>query len=223
MMTLKPALVALAAAGVLTAGCAAQTGTGQAAPVQTETSAPGSTTAPAATPTGGTSTAGAPTAGTPTTSGSGGAGSSASASGTRCHTGDLAGSLRPEDAAAGNRYSLLVLTNTSHRTCTLYGYGGIQLADAAGRPVPTRQQRDPAHPPTLVRLAPGARASAALHWTAVPGVGEQVMGPCEPTAAMLLVIPPDERTQLSVPWRYGPVCGHGAIDQWAYAAGIVAR
>ncbi len=127
----------------------------------------------------------------------------------------------PSAGAAGNRYSVLVLTNTSRRTCTLYGYGGIQLAGPDRRPVPTVQRRDPAHPPSLVRLAPGGSASTLLHWTAIAGPDEPVIGPCEPTPTMLLVIPPDETTQLVVPWRFGPACGHGAIDQWAYAQGVI--
>src|SRR5204862_313766 len=106
------------------------------------TTTPGS---PTATPTSaGTTTAGTTTAGT-----SGAAATSSpppAGTGTRCRTGDLAASLRPEDSAAGNRYAMLMLANTSRRTCTLYGYGGIQLATAERRAVPTLQRRDPAHP-----------------------------------------------------------------------------
>jgi hypothetical protein len=209
----RTALIALAAAGTMVAaGCADRTGTNPAAGpttsggVATETTvtATGTATPTATTPPGGTSSPPAP------------------ASGTRCHTGDLAAALREGDAAAGNRYATLVLTNTSRRICTVFGYGGLQLADARRQPIPTVQQRDPAHPPSLIRLDPGRRASTRLHWSAVPHTGEAMTGPCEPTPALLLVIPPDERTQLAVRWTSGPVCGHGAIEEWAYAPGIVA-
>jgi hypothetical protein len=235
----RAALVAIAAAGVLAAGCGDRTVTGTpagsgppaptgggAATSEPATSEPATsepaTTAPA--PSGG-STSAAPDGSTNPGSGSSGSGSSGSGSSagpvTRCHTADLAGSLRGGDAAAGNRYATLVLTNISHRTCTLYGYGGIQLADAGRRPVPTVQRRDPLHRPSLIRLAPGGRASALLHWGVVPGVGEPQTGRCEPLPSLLLVIPPDEHTQLAVPWRFGVVCQHGTIGQWAYQRGIL--
>lgn len=40
-------------------------------------------------------------------------------------------------AGAGNRYADLVVTNTSGRTCTLHGYGGLQLIGADGKPAST--------------------------------------------------------------------------------------
>ncbi len=217
---MRAALVALVAAGTL-AGCARPTtpqapqgpAGGPAGGAVPTASASASTTAKAP-PSTATSATGTPSAGA-------GGPSMAGRAGTRCHTAELTGALRPEEAAAGNRYSILVLTNTSRRTCTLYGYGGIQLAGPDRRPVPTVQRRDPAHPPSLVRLAPGGSASTLLHWTAIAGPDEPVIGPCEPTPTMLLVIPPDETTQLVVPWRFGPACGHGAIDQWAYAQGVI--
>jgi hypothetical protein len=103
----------------------------------------------------------------------------------------------------------------------VYGYGGLQLATASRRPLPTIQRRDPMHPPRLVRLAPGGKASTVLSWGVVPSGSEPVTGPCEPVPSLLLVIPPDETTQLAVPWRFGSVCQRGTITQWAYAAGIV--
>src|SRR5262249_34425037 len=72
--------------------------------------------------------------------------------GPRCHPAGLAGSLRQLDSSAGHRYAVLILTNTSRRTCTVYGYGGIQLATASRQPVPTSQHRDRMHPPSLLPL-----------------------------------------------------------------------
>jgi hypothetical protein len=162
----------------------------------------------------------------PVTSGSSGSGSvppgststSSSGSSGRCHTADLAGSLQPGDSGAGQRHATLVLRNTSGRTCTIKGYGGIGLVDASGAPLPTHQNRvSPA--PTTVTLRPGGSASSQLHWGAVPGTGDSSSGDCQPTPAALQVIPPDETAPLSIAWTQGPVCEAGSIDQQPYAAG----
>lgn len=137
----------------------------------------------------------------------------------RCHTGDLSARLGFIEGAAGNRYSALVLTNRSGHTCTVYGYGGLQLLDANRQPVPTRQARDPQVPPQRVLLRPGMSAHADLHWGAVPSGDESVTGPCEPEPAYLLVTPPDETRSLRIGWAAGPVCQHGVIDQGAYRPG----
>jgi len=101
----------------------------------------------------------------------------------------------------------------------VYGYGGIQLLDAARRLVPTEQVRDPLAPPHLVPLRSGASAYSRLHWGVVAAGTESQTGPCEPTPAYLLVTPPDETQPITVAWSYGMVCQHGRIDQTAYAAG----
>ncbi|MER7014000.1 DUF4232 domain-containing protein [Saccharopolyspora sp. NPDC000359] len=136
--------------------------------------------------------------------------------GTRCHTSMLTGSMQNPDAGAGQRYAELTLTNSSGETCTLYGYGGLQLVDASGHPLPTDAKRTPNPGPSLITLAPGESASATLHWTAVPHEGEPTDGPCAPTPSRLEVIPPDETDPLAVTWNAGPVCGFGTIDGTAY-------
>ncbi|PFG93819.1 uncharacterized protein DUF4232 [Saccharopolyspora erythraea NRRL 2338] len=138
------------------------------------------------------------------------------ASSQRCHTSMLSGSLQPGEPGAGQRYAELVLTNTSGETCNLYGYGGLQLIGADGRPLPTDLKRTPNPGPTLIRLAPGKSASATLHWTAVPHEGEPTDGQCQPTPVRAEVIPPDETEPLSVTWDLGEVCGFGSIDGSAY-------
>ena len=42
---------------------------------------------------------------------------------------------------------------------------------------------------------------------------------CLPAPAFIEVTPPDETTQLVVPWTLGGVCGHGAIDVMPLAPG----
>lgn len=135
----------------------------------------------------------------------------------RCHTGTLRGRLSALEAGAGNRHAALVLTNDSDRTCRTYGWVGLQLAAPGDRPLPTRVERS--GDPARVVLPPGASAWATLRWSTVPTGGEPVEGPCRPTPTALLVIPPDETTQLRVDWRYGPACDGGRITATPLARG----
>jgi hypothetical protein len=195
-----------AAALVAAAGCGGDgTTIGGAAPESTAagaTASPDPGTTPPPPPPG--STGAAPTTPETTTSGAGSAS-------TRCHTSELAASLGSSDAAAGNRYATLRLTNRSGRTCTIYGYGGLQPLDSAKKQLPITLVRDPGHGPTLVRLAPGASVGRTIHWGVVPS-GAQTS--C-PTPAYASVIPPDETDPLTVAWRLGQVCG-GRIDGVPY-------
>jgi len=138
------------------------------------------------------------------------------AAGGRCRAADLSGAVAPSDAAAGNRYAELVVTNTSGRTCTLYGYGGLQLVDGAGRSTPTKLTREPNPGPSLVTLPPGGTAAKKLHWGVVPSGTEPVDGPCEPASAGARVIPPDDTTAFSVRFDFGSVCANGRVDGSAY-------
>jgi hypothetical protein len=135
----------------------------------------------------------------------------------RCHTSELTGHLVTGGAAAGQRYATLVLTDTGGQSCTVHGYGGLGLVDAAGHALPTHQIRDASPAPTTALLTPGRTVSSQLHWGAVPGPGDAQTGDCQPTAAALRVIPPDETDYLTVRWNLGPVCERGTIDQRAYA------
>jgi hypothetical protein len=126
----------------------------------------------------------------------------------RCHTSDLSGRLGFVQGAAGSRFGPLVLENRSHHTCTLFGYIGGQLYNAAGRKLPTRIVRDHSRPEHTVVVAPGRRAFAELRWSAIPSGGATSC----PKPRTFAVTPPDETTQLRVRWRAGPVCGHGRID-----------
>lgn len=134
----------------------------------------------------------------------------------RCGPTVLKGEIQGGDAAAGNRYAKLVVTNTSSKACTLYGYGGLQLTDASGAPTPTQLTRKPEPAPALVTLEPGHKAYKNLHWGAVPDGTEPTDGPCEPESMGAKVIPPDETQPFTVTYTFGSVCQHGAIDGSAY-------
>lgn len=197
------------------------TGTAPVAPATGAGSSPratGDTPGPGTPPTGSAPTGSAPAgAGTPPT------GTSAVPRPTtpdRCHTADLTLSVRSLDAAAGQRYANLVLVNRSARTCSLYGYGGVQLLDAAGAPLPTRQQRQAGTVPAVLRLAPGAATHSLVHWGVVPAAGDRQTGGCQPSARTVAVIPPDETAPVRAPWAYGPVCDRGRFEQQPYAVGV---
>ncbi|MEU1055769.1 DUF4232 domain-containing protein [Streptomyces sp. NPDC005876] len=150
--------------------------------------------------------------GTPgdTTAAPGDTAGSASASaraGGRCHTSALRASVGRMDPGAGQRNFPVVLTNTSSRTCTLYGYPGLAFTDAAGRQLGPDPKRTAASPET-VRLTPGASAWAALSFASPEISGARTADP-----ATLLVTPPDERDSLKVAWRAGEVPVGGAESQ----------
>jgi len=126
----------------------------------------------------------------------------------RCHTADLSGRLGFIQGATGSRFGPLVLKNRSSHTCTLFGYIGGRLYDAAGRPLPTGIVRDHSQPRHTVVVPPGWSAFADLHWLAIPPGSARSC----PQPRSFAVTPPDERTQLRVRWTAGWVCGHGRID-----------
>src|SRR5918911_4673378 len=80
----------------------------------------------------------------------------------RCHTADLAATLKRGSPGAGQRYATLVLRNRTAHRCTVFGYVGAQLVGVSGRPLPTRIVGDRTRVPRRVTLAPGRRATALL-------------------------------------------------------------
>ena len=137
----------------------------------------------------------------------------------RCDTADLSAHLTMLDSSAGSRYAAVVLKNRSTSTCRVYGYGGVQLLDAAHRPLPTHQIRDRTSPPHRVLLRPGASANSRLHLHPFGSGSESQTEPCQPTASYLLVTPPDETQPITLKWPSGPVCSQGTFGQTAYTAG----
>src|SRR5215216_5981282 len=191
-MTRTPLLTALG----IVAGLALVACTNQGTPTAAVTTNTSTSTTPATS---------APASGTPavpsTTGGAGPNSSGASPAGpARCSASVLRGAVQPKDSAAGNRYAELVVTNTGSAPCTLYGYGGLQLVSADGKPLPTTALRDEPPKPALVAVAPGGHAAKLLHWGVVPTGDEPADRPCQPTPAKLSVIPPDETQPFTVAW-----------------------
>jgi len=134
----------------------------------------------------------------------------------RCSASGLSGQIERGDSATGNRYTTLVVTNTSDHTCRLYGYGGLQLIGPGGNANPTNLKRNLEPGPSLVLLAPGERAGKKLHWVVVPTGGEPATGSCQPESTGATVIPPDETEPFSLVFDFGSVCAGGTLDGSAY-------
>ncbi|MFH9729943.1 DUF4232 domain-containing protein [Streptomyces sp. NPDC017260] len=134
----------------------------------------------------------------------------------RCHTSELRAAVGRVDPGAGQRNFPVVLTNTSDRTCTLYGYPGAAFVDASGEQLGPDPERAPASPETL-RLAPGQSAWAGLSFSS-----PQISGARTATPAALLVTPPDEHDPLKVKWTAGEVPvggGESSVSVTALDAG----
>lgn len=136
----------------------------------------------------------------------------------RCTADLLAGLVEPMDAPAGQRSIVLVVKNTSKLTCTLSGFGGIEMLTATKQPIPTNAQRTLEPVPSLITLNPGSEAGKLLQWTVVATGDEPTTGPCQPSAAYINVLPPDETTPFEVNYALGSVCNKGRIDTSAYFA-----
>ncbi|MEU9071582.1 DUF4232 domain-containing protein [Streptomyces sp. NPDC048306] len=117
----------------------------------------------------------------------------------RCHTSELRASVGRVDPGAGQRNFPVVLTNTSERTCTVYGYPGAAFVDASGKQLGPDPERAPGSPRT-VKLTPGKSA-----WSGLSFSSPQISGARTATPATLLVTPPDEREPLKVKWTAGEV------------------
>src|SRR5664280_1075662 len=92
----------------------------------------------------------------------------------RCHTSELTVTIGPGQGAAGTIYGSLALRNHSDATCTLYGYPGLQLLDAARQALATQVDRGGSDgsalsgPPTMVTLAPRQVAHVQFKYSDVP-------------------------------------------------------
>lgn len=128
----------------------------------------------------------------------------------------LSGSIKSMDSAAGSRYVTLTVTNKSQQTCTLQGYGRVELLGTNKEPLPTNAVRNLNPVPTLVTLRPGATAGKILHWSVVAAPGEPDTGPCQPAATAIRVTPPDQDEPFDVDYGFGAVCAEGRLETSAY-------
>ncbi len=141
----------------------------------------------------------------------GGAHGASAASLPACHVADLSAQLVAGSPGAGQRYGTLVLTNRSSHTCHTYGYVGMAFLNAHGHAMATDVVRQASSRPHRVVLAPGQRATSQLHWSDVPGVGDET-GPCVSAPRRLEITPPDMYRHLVIAWNGGTACERGRID-----------
>jgi eukaryotic-like serine/threonine-protein kinase len=110
--------------------------------------------------------------------------------------------------AAGSVYFPLEFTNTSGRTCTLYGYPGVAYtaSTAPGSQVGAAADRETGRPATVVTLAPDATASAVLRMVNVDAYPASSCGPV--SVSYLQVYPPGQTSAAYLPytWYTGKGC-----------------
>jgi hypothetical protein len=134
----------------------------------------------------------------------------------RCHTSGLVVSAAGSQGAAGTIVDTFRVANKGTAPCTVYGFVGMQMLDAAGRSLPTKVVRNggifstQAGPSSFV-LQPATAATFQAAWSDVPHGSETTC----PPAAQLEVTPPDEFDHVVIPvaggWSLAP-CGGGEID-----------
>jgi Protein of unknown function (DUF4232) len=135
----------------LVAACGSTAAPG-AAPAQSVTSRPGSGSAGSTSSTA-TAVAGTTASSTP----------AASAGTAGCLASGLQAQLGASQGTAGTIYQVLVLTNTSTSSCTLYGYPGVSFVNGqGGSQVGAPATRNPAVKAAPLTLAPGGKANALL-------------------------------------------------------------
>lgn len=106
----------------------------------------------------------------------------------------------PGDGAAGSVSYQLELSNTSGKTCTLYGFPGVSAVGPNGGQLGRAASRDYTDPIRLVTLRRGATAHVLLK---VVDVGNFPPASCHPASAVALrVYPPNDRRSLEVPLSF---------------------
>lgn len=113
----------------------------------------------------------------------------------QCRSSHLQLSLGASQGAAGSTYQAVVLTNTGHKTCTLFGYPGVSFVDAGGTQLGSSASQSSGTKKTIT-LAAGGAANATLRQ---PNPGNFDPSACNATTAdRLRVFPPGETAALFV-------------------------
>lgn len=118
-----------------------------------------------------------------------------------CLTSGLKVATGTAGAAAGSLYQQIDFTNTSGRTCTLYGYPGVALTTSTtpGSQVGAAATRSAAKPKAVITLAAGATASATLQITQVLNYPTSSCGPV--SSRYLQVYPPGQTAAVYLPYQ----------------------
>lgn len=135
----------------------------------------------------------------------------------RCYLSDLAAGFYGSQTGLGNRGFLVTLTDVSGASCRLDGYPGLELRDAAGRPLVTRTRRGPTYfgpdpGRKLVVLSPGESVSADISFGVAGQPSNSVL------ATYLQVTPPGSHRHFELRIAYGAALVYrGQVDVTALA------
>ncbi len=182
----RPALTAAAlicAVAVAVAGCGSS---GSSQPGPSGSTAAASPTAPGTAP----SSSNTPAVASPS--------SPATAGPAACPTSSLQVKQGVAQGYAGGVYEVIDFTNTSGRTCTLYGYPGVSLV--SGPPymqIGLAAKRSTSTPRKLVTLTPGATGHALLQIVDALNYPTASCGPTKATA--LKIYPPNQTVPVYLP------------------------
>jgi len=192
----KRAAAALTAASGLLATCGFVAACGSpatpgATAAKTSTSKPATSSSSSA-----SSTASSPASAPATPASSPSSPAAATAAG--CLASGLQAQLGAAQGTAGTIYQVIVLTNTSASTCTLYGYPGVSfVTGVGGAQIGAPATKNPAAAATQVTLVPGGKASTLL---AVHDAG--AFPGCKLTGAnWLKIYPPGDYGSLYVQYK----------------------
>jgi hypothetical protein len=125
-----------------------------------------------------------------------------------CLAAGLSAQLGVSQGTAGTIYQVIVLTNTSSATCTLYGYPGVSfVTGVGGTQVGKPASKNPVVPTALVTLAPGGQADTLL---AVHDAGA-IAGCTITTVNWLRIYPPGDYGSIYVQYNT-QACANPAIS-----------
>ena len=127
-----------------------------------------------------------------------------------CLATDLQPQLGDSQGTAGTIYQVVVLTNTSSQSCTLYGYPGVSFVTGqGGSQVGKPATKNTVLSPALVTLAPGGKANLLL---GVHDAGAYPASTCHMTSVdWLKIYPPGDYGAVYV--RYNTqTCANPAVS-----------
>jgi hypothetical protein len=146
--------------------------------------------------------------------GAGGSGSTSTSGGTssasnsgapqRCHTAEMTAGFGSDgggvpDMHADQTTAAIWLKNTSGRTCTLYGFPGVDITNNLAPHSPWSLARS-SKAPTKVTLKPGTHTTFTITLLPVRSGAAQA-DQVQPGA--LLITPPNEKQHFTLKWPYG--------------------
>ena len=114
---------------------------------------------------------------------------------TTCNADELSIAVEPGDASAGTMTYVLLLTNSSKRTCTLYGFPGVSLVDANGNQVGSPAERATNYVEERVVLTPGVKVESIA---SVSNNANFTDGQCKTGATKIRVYPPNDTGYISI-------------------------